>query len=403
MNYSNIQFDFEITHIGKLFGYESDKSATLDCTFDGENLLFSVLYSFNPDMLSMTAKASENDRITVKIFPFRIELYVNDKLCDEEWPCGQHFLENSNLCENQCDLSISQAAPSLTKDLPSVLYTFENAEGWRPDENVFAGDCMPYIDDGRYHVIYLYDRHHHKSKWRKGAHQWAHISTADFKTWQAHPMMVEITEDWEGSICTGSHIRKGDIHYLFYTVRTCDGSPAPISRSISKDGYHFEKDLSYRFSLSEKYMSSDARDPKIVMGEDGLYHMIITTGLAENGKGCLAHLVSQDLDTWTEIDEPIYISPDDNQPECPDYFKLGDYYYLIFSHRSIGQYLYSKEPFTGWQKPDIDRIPCESVPKCAAWGDKIVFSGYKGEGGYAGTLTFRTATQGKDGLLVFEN
>ena len=38
-------------------------------------------------------------------------------------------------------------------------------------------------------------------------------------------------------------------------------------------------------------MSSSARDPKIIQGEDGLYHMIITTGLAESGKGCLAHLV----------------------------------------------------------------------------------------------------------------
>ena len=169
MNYSNIQFDFEITHIGKLFGYESDNTVVLECDFDGENILFSLLYSFNPDMLSMTAKASENDRITVKIFPFRIELYVNDRLCDEEWPCGRHFLENARLCENECPLSVSEAKANPTKNLPEVLYTFENAEGWRPDENIFVGDCMPYTDDGRYHVIYLYDRHHHKSKWRKGA------------------------------------------------------------------------------------------------------------------------------------------------------------------------------------------------------------------------------------------
>ena len=402
MNFENIQFDFKITSADVLFCYTLQDKTTAECVFDGNSLTFSVLYSFNEDMLKMSSCANMGDNVSIKILPYRLELYINGKLCDEEWQCGDNYLEKSTLSHKNTHIDFLVPETVDKNSLPSVLYTFKNAEGWRPDENIFAGDCMPYVHDGRYHVIYLYDRHHHKSKWRKGAHQWAHISTDDFDTWQTHPMMVEITEKWEGSICTGSHICKNGIHYLFYTVRTCDGSPAPISRSISTDGYHFEKDKDYHFELSDKYMSSSARDPKIIQGEDGLYHMIITTGLSSDGKGCLAHLVSHDLDKWVEEENPIYISPDDNQPECPDYFKLGEYYYLIFSHRSIGQYLYSKEPFTGWKKPDIDKIPCESVPKCAVLDGKIIFSGYKGLGGYAGTLTFKTAHQSENGLLVFE-
>ena len=65
-------------------------------------------------------------------------------------------------------------------------------------------------------------------------------------------MAVAITKPEEGSICTGSHMRVGDIHYLYYTVRMADGSPAPIRRSVSRDGFHFTKDEGFGFTLSEK-------------------------------------------------------------------------------------------------------------------------------------------------------
>ena len=121
--------------------------------------------------------------------------------------------------------------------------------------------------------------------------------------------------------------------------------------------------------------------------------------------GCVwnvAHLTSTDLDNWVEKEEPIYVSSDECQPECPDYFKAGDYYYLVFSHYGKGQYLYSKKPLSDWQKPDLTTIPCKSVPKSALWKDKIIFTGFNGEGLYAGTMTFRSAHVGDDGQLVFE-
>ncbi len=45
--------------------------------------------------------------------------------------------------------------------------------------------------------------------------------------------------------------------------------PAPICRSISKDGFHFEKDNKFRFFVSEKYDAVTARDSKVIKGEDG--------------------------------------------------------------------------------------------------------------------------------------
>ena len=262
---------------------------------------------------------------------------------------------------------------------------------------------MPYRREDEYHVLYLKDRHHHKSKWGLGAHQWEHISTKDFKKWQIHPMAVPITDPSEGSICTGSWIKNGEKEYLYYTVRMGREIAAPIRRSVSYDGYHFEKDTAFGFTVSEKYHAASARDPKVVKGEDGLFHMFLTTSLIEEGRGCLAHYVSEDMENWEEIEAPIYIAPGKEQPECPDYFRYNGKYYLIFSLKGRAHYMISDKPFEDFVMPSDPIIPCSSVPKGADWNGKLIFTGFRRIGGYGGAMTFKAATSKENGELVFED
>ena len=371
------------------------------------------------------------------IHPWRAEFWIDGHLADEEWPDGELPLfrvpdarliaagiavtsdpdadDRANLplrapdFRTDCGISANDGSPAVIGRLLSV--NGENpAEGWKPsDPGVFAGDCMPFTDadpDGaeRYHVLYLKDRRHHRSKWHKGAHQWAHLSTRDFLNWDLHPLAVSIDDPRDGSICTGSWLKTGDgTHVLYYTVRQMDSSPAPILRSVSEDGIHFRRDPDFRFVLSERYHGPSARDPKVVRAEDGAWHMFVTTSLMTGnmaGRGCLAHLVSQDGAAWRETD-PIYVSPDGDQPECSDYFAKDGWHYLIFSHRGRGEYRMSREPFAGWICPEDPQIPCESVPKTALWNGRILFAGFSRIEGYAGTLTFTEAWQEPDGTLRF--
>ena len=283
---------------------------------------------------------------------------------------------------------------------PSVTGSFEGIEGWCPGDGVFVGDCMPYSFGGRYHLLYLRDRHHHGSKWGRGAHQWGHVSSCDLVHWDVHPTAVGIDEQWEGSICTGSWIYQNGLHYLYYTVRTADGSPAPICRSVSADGYHFTKDKSFRFTLSDRYKSVSARDPKVVKDGGGRLHMLVTTTDLTLGRGCLAHLVSDDGEHFTECGN-IYVANNESEPECPDHFFFGGKYYLLFSHGATAQYRFSDKPFSDFTAPDDPTIPCASVPKCAVWNGRILFAGFRAEDCYAGTVTFCEAEQLPDGTLCF--
>lgn len=397
----NIKLSFKLDELPcYAISYKNARKTVEMQAFDGE-MAFDVQYDYDRRPLRLSAKVKQMDEVEVILMPHRIELYVGGALMDEEWPAGNRLFELGDEISSTINIRAEEYNESKT-DEASVISVFENAEGWYPENGVFVGDCMPYRRGDEYHVLYLKDRHHHRSKWGLGAHQWEHISTKDFKKWRRHPMAVPITDESEGSICTGSWIKNGDREYLYYTVRMGRGIAAPIRRSISYDGYHFEKDPSFGFTVSERYHSASARDPKVIKGEDGLFHMFLTTSLIEEGKGCLAHYISEDLEKWEDFGNPIYVASTADQPECPDYFKYNGKYYLIFSLKGNAHYMISDKPFTDFEMPSNPIIPCSSVPKGAEWDGRLIFTGFQRLGGYGGTMTFKAAKSKESGELIFE-
>ena len=388
-------YRFTVTDHDCQYRMEQNGGTVLEIMYCGGALSVSLVYDAVDEPLRLTADAKVGDDIILAFYPYRVELYRNGELCDEEWPFGSSRFAGAQT--TVCNVSAEVCAMPMP---PVSQGSFVGAEGWRPGGGVFVGDCMPFVYGDRYHVLYLKDRHHHRSKWGRGAHQWEHISTADLVHWEIHPMAVAIDDPMEGSICTGSHIYEGGRHYLYYTVRKSDWSPATIERSVSEDGLHYEKDRTFRFTLSENYDQSSARDPKVIRGADGLAHMFVTTSETASGNGALAHLVSEDGDHWREIGS-IYVSPDRDQPECSDYFAYHGKYYLIFSHHGRAQYRYSDRPFDGWIIPEQPEIPCSSVPKAGIFGDRIIFAGFRGIDGYAGVMTFMEADTDENGVMRF--
>ncbi|MGN1345876.1 MAG: hypothetical protein ACI4V1_03770 [Eubacteriales bacterium] len=373
-------------------------------TYDEKKLTVQLFYDFRDIPLLLTAPAKSGDTVVLTVRPHRTALRVNGELLDEEWGCGRLAGESDRFVSGDFPLTVAEIAPEDFAGLPAVTRAGISTEELRlPGVNI--GDCIPFSDDsaegdGKYHLFYLYDRHHHGSKWGLGAHQWAHVSTLDCKTWDEHPMAISITEPWEGSICPGSVVRTGDRFYAWYAVRMADGSPAHITYAVSEDNVHFTKSGHF-FTLPAAYEPSSARDPKVI-ALDGTFHMFVTTTRVSSGNGCLAHLTADTADFTSFTDCGAILEWEDgNQPECPDWFAMGDTFYLIYSIHGTARYLYSASPFDGWKKPVEDRIPCGRVPKAARLGEKWIFAGFRTPGEYAGDVVFAEAVQNADKTLKF--
>ena len=347
------------------------------------------------------AEGSGHVRLLWREYVFR--LYIDGVLADEDWPLGRP--ERGAWSIEAADGVSGLAFGVPGEDAGDLEISFDGSfQNYNhPGANTGVGDCMPFARDGRWCLYYLLDRRGHASKQHLGAHQWAQVSTADLKHWTIHPMAVGITEQWEGSICTGSLITKDGKTWAFYAVRMSDGSPARLTWAVSGDGVHFEKSGRY-FALTDPYEPVSARDPNVFLGADGQYHMLVTTSLTREGRfgGCLAHLTSPDLENWKQQD-PFIVPGYSDQPECSDYFEWNGWYYLVFSNFAVARYRMSRRPFGPWIRPENDLLDALEiqVPKTAPFGDRRFSAGFlaRRPRSYAGNAVTHELFQRADGTL----
>ncbi|MCM8768090.1 MAG: hypothetical protein NC911_00150 [Candidatus Omnitrophica bacterium] len=280
-------------------------------------------------------------------------------------------------------------------------------------EKKFAGDAMPFFHQGIFHVYYLLDENHHQSRNGLGGHQWAHLSTKDLVDWQEHPVAIPITEDWEGSICTGSVFYHDGLYHAFYATRKTDRTQH-LSHAVSEDGVTFRKTHPNPFlSPPAGFSPYHFRDPFVFQSESGNFLMLVTA-MKENpgcaGQGCVLRLTSRDLWAW-QAEEPFYLLEEELAPECPEYFVWNQYHYLLFSLNLATHYRISDSPFGPWLKPEVDILGCrlEAVMRTApfssgrrlgvAWLGTRVSNLNHGEIQWAGQLVFREIIQLQDGYL----
>ena len=293
---------------------------------------------------------------------------------------------------------------------------------FRPEEpDRFVGDAMPFWHEGRFHLFWLLDREHHGWLGGLGGHQWAHSSTADLIHWEHHPLAVALGEPGEvdsGSICTGSVFEHGGVFYAFYAgrVRNADGSVTQhLCLATSRDCIHFTKRPDNPIlNPPPGYSPRHFRDPSVFRDNGGLFHMLITSeltdGLVHGRRGALAHFVSRDLKEW-QTQEPFLVPGLNEAPECPDYFRWGEWYYLTFLVGGRARYRMSREPFGPWLRPPVDTFDgsCASAIKTAAFGASrrlaVGFALWRKDGSDSGSLqwggnaVFRELVQAPDGTL----
>lgn len=311
---------------------------------------FSVTTDFGPqasivglpvDLLDV----SKSHDLYLRYVGYRIDLFVDGVLADEEWPIGKLAASGTRLIETRGRISKIAIWSNALQDQEIKARNGGNAEialrtnamfgpeasqpqYWRPrGYNTSAGDAMPFFHDGVFHVYFLLDRRHHRSKLGLGAHQWGHFSSTDLLHWKNYPAALTISQEWEGSICTGSVIFDRGKFYAFYATRMPDRSER-LGMAESDDGILFEKRVPTPFEEPKSpFKRGPNRDP-FVFGKEGDYHMLVTATLLNPARGdragAIEHLTSADLKAWKAETAPFFLPGYAADPECSDLFFGAD-------------------------------------------------------------------------------
>ena len=131
--------------------------------------------------------------------------------------------------------------------------------------------------------------------------------------------------------------------------------------AISDDLYEWKKiPEDTFFAPSDRFELHDWRDPFVFWNEEAEeYWMVIAARLRKGPsrrRGCTGLCTSKDLVTWN-VKEPFYAPDMYFTHECPDVFRIGDWWYLLFSEFSdacVTRYRMARSANGPWITPEVD-------------------------------------------------
>lgn len=196
---------------------------------------------------------------------------------------------------------------------------------WKPSVGR-VGDPMPFYDAkaGDFKVLYLQEFDNNNA-WCY--HPIYGVSTADGVTYQGLGEVLPTgrsKDELDAAIGTGCAVYNpnDNLYYIYYTGHT---TQEVVMRATSTDFKSWTKDKAWVLRGTDfGYSDVDFRDPQVFQDDNGLWHMIISSNLK------FAEFTSTDLREWNHAGQ-FSCMIWDRMLECPDIFKMGDWWYMVYS------------------------------------------------------------------------
>lgn len=236
---------------------------------------------------------------------------------------------------------------------------------YRP-ENAVAADVIPFFKNGEFYLFYLRD-YRNPEKHGEGT-PWCLLKTKDFVHFEDMDEVIPRgnRDEQDLYVFTGSVFEKDGSYYIFYTGHNPhyveQGKPQEcIMMAVSSDLRTWEKRPDFMLKPTDFMEPHDFRDPFVFREEEsGEYIMLLAarhkTG-ANDRRGYTAYAASKDLWNW-EVKEAAFYDPGMYfTHECPDLFRMGEWWYLVFSEftdKNLTHYRMAKNWNGPWMSPEHD-------------------------------------------------
>jgi beta-fructofuranosidase len=282
------------------------------------------------------------------------------------------------------DLASSHISPHPADDSNSAReFFYKPVDAW-------AADFIPLYRDGQFHLFFLLDWRD-KAKHGEGT-PWYQLTTTDFVHFTEHGEMLARggKDDQDLYVFTGSAMYGEGQYHIFYTghnpYNRAKGKPEQgIMHAVSKDLMKWEKVPEDTFyAPADRFEPHDWRDPFVFWNEEAKEYWMINAARLKKGpsrrRGCTGLCTSKDLKKW-EVKDPFWAPGLYFTHECPDLFKMGDWWYLIFSEFTDlirTRYRMSKSLKGPWITPKYDYFDAKAfyAAKTASDGHRRFLFGW---------------------------
>lgn len=246
-------------------------------------------------------------------------------------------------------IALSSVAACAEKDLyPETGKDWDNITDFldSDDEKQFTtyykpyvgtvADPMPFYDEreGNFKILYLQD---YQQNQEGTYHPFWCLETLDCASYASMGEVLPCgsIEEQDAALGTGCAVydEASGLYHIYYTGNryqpTATESAQVVMRATSRDFKTWTKDLAFSIKgVDNGYSRKDFRDPCVFRDDDGKWRMVVAT--VRGGTNVLADYISDDLSEWrhngdfmTTVWNRFY--------ECPDIFKMGDWWYLVYS------------------------------------------------------------------------
>lgn len=262
---------------------------------------------------------------------------------------------------------------------------------YRAPEKAVCADVIPFYENGEFKLFYLRD-YRDISVHGEGC-PWCLLTSSDLVHFHDHgPVLLRGgKEEQDLYVFTGCCIRAGEEYMIFYTghnphLREKGLPEQKILRATSRDLLHWKKDRDFVFAAPDWLEMHDFRDPFVFYDEERKEYCMLIAGRLKNGdpssaRGVTLLACSPDLTHWEVEKEPFYAPHAYFTHECPDLFRIGDWWYLVFSEftdRIVTTYRMGRSPFGPWVSPKINSFDGHAfyAAKSASDGKRRILFGW---------------------------
>jgi beta-fructofuranosidase len=304
----DVPFDLFITYkTGKLF-----------CSINEQEIYSNETYLPPAGLLSIGGEIKGN-------------LRIYDMVCESQLKSIEDFYTKEVLLDRAHN--ILARVSEIVKDDPNrPAFHFQPPANWNNDPN-----GMLFYKD-YYHMFYQHNPYADHWDWM----HWGHARSKDLVHWEHLPIALwPSVEKGENHCFSGSgYIKDDGKPILFYTSIGHEFPEHWAGEAVDDELFDWEKHPANPIIVMEDHgdqFIEDWRDP-FLFREKGETYMVIG-GHPPNGKGSIMMYKSlnPDLTKWEYLGIPF--SGVEENWECPNFFRVGDKYVLIYSpHEHVKYY-----------------------------------------------------------------